>query len=317
MAVPYENMTDEARRRQRQDRLRMREVWPRDTQEGRLYYESAKAIASMWEACEDAIFGLGGDERGKEETAIGVLRQAVGQARQAYKRLDMAAKLGLNAVDKVFDRTAGEQDLDEEEEKLVKAFLKEEGSAGGGKVQKKREHAAKPYDRSEDEIGRAQPSPSAGMGGYGVGAGHMLNWGMGQQQQYTFAMPMTAPSFGGGILTMGGWSPMGMMMPSGTMHTPGGMQGGGQTGGAGKRKHPCDNCGAMDHWKYQPVCPNLHMHLEQQAAKHLASRQQTGQQAASPSGTAASPAADGSGTAAGRQGKCKARMAIIGTESFN
>jgi hypothetical protein len=209
MAVPYENMTDEARRRQRQDRLRMRVVWPRDTQEGRLYYESAKAIASMWEACEDAIVGLGGDERGKEETAIGVLRQAVGQARQAYKRLDMAAKLGLNAVDKVFDRTAGVQDLDEEEEKLVKAFLKEEGSAGGGKVQKKREHAAKPYDRSEDEIGRVQPSPSAGVGGYGGGAGHMFNWGMGQQQQYPFAMPMTAPSFGGGIPDNGGVVPDG------------------------------------------------------------------------------------------------------------
>jgi hypothetical protein len=137
MAVPYENMTDEARRRQRQDRLRMREVWPRDTQDGRLYYESAKAIAARWEACEDAIVGLGGDERNKEDTAIGVLRQAVGQARQAYKRLDMAAKLGLNAVDKVFDRTAGVQDLDEEEEKLVKAFLKEEGSREGEKFRRK------------------------------------------------------------------------------------------------------------------------------------------------------------------------------------
>jgi hypothetical protein len=314
MAVPYENMTDEARRRQRQDRLRMREVWPRDTQEGRLYYESAKAIAAMWEACEDAIVGLGGEERGKEDAAIGVLRQAVGQARQAYNRLDMAAKLGLNAVDKVFDRTAGVQDLDEEEEKLVKAFLKEEGSAGGGKVQKKREHAAKPYDRDEDETGRVQPSPSAGAGAYGVGAGHMFNWGMGQQQQHPFAMQITAPSFGGGIPTMGGWSPMGMMMPTGTMHMAGGMQGGGQTGSAGRRKHPCDNCGAMDHWKYQPVCPNFHMHLEQQAAKHLASRPQTGQQAAIQSGTAAGPAADGAGTAAGRQGECRTRLATISTE---
>jgi hypothetical protein len=49
MAVPYETLMDEARRRQRQDRLHMREVWPWDTQEGRQYYESAKAIASMWE----------------------------------------------------------------------------------------------------------------------------------------------------------------------------------------------------------------------------------------------------------------------------
>jgi hypothetical protein len=206
----------------------MREVWPRGTQEGRLYYESAKAIASMWESCKDAIVGLGGDERDKEEAAIGALRQAVGQARQAYKRLDMAAKLGLNAVNKVFDRTAGVQDLDEEEEKLVKAFLKEEESAGGRKAQKKREHDAKPHNRSDGEIGRAQLSPSAGMGGYGVGPGHTMNWGMGLQQQYPFAMPMTAPAFGGGMPTMAGWSPMGMMMPPGTAHMSGGMQGGGK-----------------------------------------------------------------------------------------
>jgi hypothetical protein len=47
MAVPYETMSDEARRRQCQNRLCMREVRPQDTQEGRLYNESAKAIASM------------------------------------------------------------------------------------------------------------------------------------------------------------------------------------------------------------------------------------------------------------------------------
>ncbi len=76
----------------------------------------SKAIATMWELCEDSIVGLGGDEQDREDAAVSALRQAVSQARQAYKRLDMAAKLGLNAVDKLFDRTVGVQDLDEAEE---------------------------------------------------------------------------------------------------------------------------------------------------------------------------------------------------------
>jgi hypothetical protein len=50
--------------------------------------------------------------------------------------MDMAVKMGLNAVDKEFDRREGVQDLDKEEERLVKAFLKEEGgNRGGGNAQ--------------------------------------------------------------------------------------------------------------------------------------------------------------------------------------
>jgi hypothetical protein len=60
------------------------------------------------------------------------------QAKKAWKKAEMALKLGLNAIDKVYDRTGDLQDLDEEEAKLVKEFLKEAAkNDGGGKVKKK------------------------------------------------------------------------------------------------------------------------------------------------------------------------------------
>jgi hypothetical protein len=64
-------------------------------------------------------------------------------------------------------------------------------------------------------------------------------------------MPMAGPSFGGSMPAMERWSPMGMMMPSGAMHMQSGgpMQERGQGRGTSKRKHSCDKCGAMDHWK--------------------------------------------------------------------
>jgi hypothetical protein len=48
-----------------------------------------------------------------------------------------------------------------------------------------------------------------------------------------------------------------------------------------KRRYPCDNCGSMEHWKYEVVCPKYHLHLEQLAAKHAGAR---GQQAGASGG---------------------------------
>ncbi len=77
---------------------------------------------------------LSGSEEARRQRGCGNQRfeAKVGQARQAYKRMDIAVKMGLNAVDKEFDRREGVQDLDKEEERLVKAFLKEEGGNRGG-----------------------------------------------------------------------------------------------------------------------------------------------------------------------------------------
>jgi hypothetical protein len=58
--------------------------------------------------------------------------------------------------------------LDKEEERLVKAFLKEEGENRGWKMHKK-EHDTKPYDRDTGEDARMQLSLGAGIEGFRVG----------------------------------------------------------------------------------------------------------------------------------------------------
>jgi hypothetical protein len=81
-----------------------------------VYYESAKAIMTKHELCEDAITGLHGVQAERKGPIVSTARQAIGQAKQAHKRLDIAAKRGLGAVEPgFFDRTAWVQDLDEEE----------------------------------------------------------------------------------------------------------------------------------------------------------------------------------------------------------
>jgi len=146
--------------------------------------------------------------------------------------------------------------------------------------------------------GQAATGPGSSSGGWGP------------NQQFNFP-------FGGGYGGVPyGWQgyPMmypGSMMQPGVMQSPGagqslpsGSSGGNQAGGSGsqpKRKHPCDNCGSMDHWKYQPVCPNYHIHLAQQEAKHQAFRQQ----ATAAAGQGGQSAADKTVALIPRQGKSK------------
>ena len=130
---------------------------------------------------------------------------------------------------------------------------------------------------------------------------------------------------GGFYPVQGGWP--NMMMPmnmqqgygggqggSGGGYSGGGGQSAGQIGGGGlgggvvpKKKHPCDNCGSMDHWKYQPVCPNFHIHLAQQQAKHASMRGGQQQMAV---GTAPKTE-DGTVAVIPRQGESKVKLGYM------
>jgi hypothetical protein len=298
MALPYETMTEEARRLQRQEKISKMEMWDKNTQAKRFYYEAGKAAAADGELFEDALLAVNALD-GVDKAAIqALLRRGALQAKKAWKRAEMASKLGLNAIDKVYNRVGDLQDLDEEEAKLVKEYLKEVGKNDGGGKAKKKEDTPKPYDRGEGSAA-AQAAPGMGFG-----------WGMGQQFPMNVGMGgMSGMGFSG--MAAAGWPGMMMMQPGilqgvgmamqqgpaqyGNMqygnaqqsdNSAGSYGGGGGQGGAvqQKRKHPCDNCGAMGHWKYQPVCPNFHIHLAQQQAKHVAAQQaaagQAGQQGA-------------------------------------
>jgi hypothetical protein len=116
--------------------------------------------------------------------------------------------------------------------------------------------------------------PGAGGQGYGQpnfgpAGGDMYGGGQGGGQQ-------GGGQFGGGQFG-GGQMYSGHNSGGGAGYSGGG--GAGYNGGAraqdnnsNKRKYPCDNCGQMGHWKFQNVCPNYHMHLEQLAAKSATAR---------------------------------------------
>jgi hypothetical protein len=298
MALPYETMTEEARRLQRQEKISKMEMWDKNTQEKRFYYEAGKAAAADGELFEDALLAVNALD-GVDKAAIqALLRRGALQAKKAWKRAEMASKLGLDAIDKVYNRMGDLQDLDEEEAKLVKEYLKEAGKNDGGGKAKKKEDSPKPYDRGE---GSAAASATPGMGfGWGMGQQFPMNVGMGGMSGMGFSgmaaagwpgMMMMQPGIlqGGGMAMQQGPAQYGNMQYGNAQqsdNSAGSYGGGGGQGGAvqQKRKHPCDNCGAMGHWKYQPVCPNFHIHLAQQQAKHVAAQQaaagQAGQQGA-------------------------------------
>ena len=162
-------MAEEARKRQRQDRLRRREVWEKGSQEQRFYYEMGSAIGHMWETFEDVAVGLNGLEAEGKDQLLAMVRGGAAQAKQAYKRAEMAAKYGLEAVDKVFDRSADLQDLDEDEQKLMKEFIKELSKQSGTyKIPKKSLHDKKPYEDEGKKADKEGGTSSSGGGATGM-----------------------------------------------------------------------------------------------------------------------------------------------------
>jgi len=309
MALPFETMAEEARKRLRQDRLRRREVWDKGGNEQRFYYEMGSAIGHMWKGFEDAAVGLNALEAEGKEQLLATVRGGAARVKQAYKRAEMASKFGLEAVDKVFDRSADLQDLDEDEQKLMKEYIKEQSKTAGGKMPKKYSHGQKPYEdnaKAADKESLAGSSGSGGGWGGGMSYGQSMNMGGGYMQSgfnpmqggWPNMMPMynmqasggIQQGYGGGYGSSGGFGGGG---GQGASHTA---SGGSSAGVLAKKKHPCDNCGSLDHRKYQPVCPNFHIHLAQQEAKHMAMR--GGQQVAAAAAAGAQPTAGGDGTVA-------------------
>ena len=43
--------------------------------------------------------------------------------------------------------------------------------------------------------------------------------------------------------------------------------GNGGGGVVAKKKGACNNCGGLDHFSYNPICPNFAIHMQQLAAK--------------------------------------------------
>jgi hypothetical protein len=140
--------------------------------------------------------------------------------------------------------------LSEEEKKLMQAYVKEQ-QEGGGKWKKKNGAAvAKAVISASNNFYTGFP----GWNHYQQPMAPNL------QQQYSVA-----------------WQQLGLASTYASGGQYAGLQGAGGQGNMREDKKvrfPCNNCGELGHWKYQPMCPYYNKHLEamQQRGSGLQSR---------------------------------------------
>jgi hypothetical protein len=312
MVLKYESMTEDARRQDRLDRYRWREGWERNTIERRFCYTAATMVALALEEQEDNVLKVAVAEFAGKDAVLQGMRRTATDLQKVYLQLETASKYGFNITEKFFERKSAVQGLTEEQEKLLKAIIKEEtGEVSGSKSKKAKQDSSSEESKAGGSGGGVGQGWGDGGQGGGSGGGAGPGWGFAPPFPYTqpnmgsFAagypgMMMSGwpapPSqgFGGGGYGGGGqYGMVGQQGMAGQQSYPqqgsgyghGGTGGGGTQGGAGtsgrgtgntKRRYPCDNCGSMEHWKYEVVCPKYHLHLEQLAAKHAGARGQQG-----------------------------------------
>jgi hypothetical protein len=315
MVLKYETMTEDERRTDRLDRYRWREGWERNTLERRFCYTAATMVAQVLEDQEDSVLKVAAADFAGKDAALQGMRRSAMDLQKLYLQLETGNKYGFNIAEKFFDRKSAVQGLTEEQEKLLKAIIKEEGGeASGSKSKKAKQDNGKEEPKAGGSGSGAGASWGDGAQAGGSGGGAGPGWGF--APPFPYAQPNMG-SFAAGYpgMMMGGWpappnqafggggygggAQYGMVGQQSYPQQGGGYgqggaggsgygqggAGGGNQGGAGtsgrgaannKRRYPCDNCGSMEHWKYEVVCPKYHLHLEQLAAKHAGARGQQG-----------------------------------------
>jgi hypothetical protein len=196
------------------------------------------------EAVEDVLRGLEKvtikeEEKARVEVLRGTLRKAHNDTSAKFTRTEIGNRLGLQALDKIFYASESEEGLSEEEKKLMQAYVKEQ-QEGGGKWKKKSRAAV------AEAATEASNSFYTGFPGWNY---YQQPMAPNLQQQYSAMWQQPGPA---AAYPASGYA---------------GLQGTNMREDK-KARFPCDNCGQLGHWKYQPMCPNYSKHLEamQQAA---------------------------------------------------
>ena len=168
---------------------------------------------------------------------------------------------------KLFDDRRETEGLTEEQERILKAHLKEQDKAA-----KKRKGIATEEEEEEDTSDKKK-----GAGGQPI---QQQQWGGAWQQMYPgYMMPP------GNVMVQPGYQQMG---GQGSGQQMGGygvgqqaamsmVQQGGMNRGVGPEKKwrfPCDNCGNFGHWRHEVVCPKFSVYLARQQQAAAAYQQQ-------------------------------------------
>jgi len=294
MALNYETMSVEERAKERATRGRKMEDWPKREPVEKVLVNLGKRLTAIQELTEDMLVTLGA---ATEATAAATRTTVTNQLRvqyavttEALKHAELDCRYGVGTADQLYDHAAEVSYMSDGEAKALKELLKKRAEAAAGTDGKGKGKFVpnKPYERPP---GYAKPETPAGWPWTApppmpMAAMSMPPMGMGQM----YGWPLGGPQFTG--VAQGGLSnmPMGMQAVGGAAAASPGPAAGASGQGGGRKRFPCDNCGAMEHWKSSPSCPNYHLFVSAQLTKaevfrNAAQGSQQGQQ----------PAAGGSG----------------------
>ena len=278
--MAFEIWTADERERARVTVTRKREAWKRDTELERHFYDTAKLVCETREEQEEAVLAAAAAPAGDAGRLdrLRNARRAWTRSDEFFKILEVKARYGFKAAERMFEGGADVHGFTEEEGKRLGKVLKQLEDETKEKTGRKRK------EQDNDEETEHRMVISGGGSGFGGGGslsgsnmGHYNSPGGGNFNQFSgtynpgwgYDPAQVALAFGyqqgGGWPTAGAnWSGNG----SGWMG-PGTGQGVG-TGGGGvvaKKKGACNNCGGLDHFSYNPICPNFAIHMQQLKAK--------------------------------------------------
>jgi hypothetical protein len=138
--VAAESVMEEELEAKRSSRARTLSKWKKEELLQKYTLMVREAFTTAAEAMEDMLRGLETitikeGELARVEVLRGAMRKAHLEVTSTYTCTEIGNRLGLQALDKIFD-TESVEGLTEEEKKLMQAYLKEQ-QEGGGKWKKK------------------------------------------------------------------------------------------------------------------------------------------------------------------------------------
>jgi hypothetical protein len=211
MALPFEALTAEARRAERDARFRAREQWGQEDEQKRMLLRTGTQLEAIRVRLEDTLTEPQGE--GEAVRLRAGIRDALRGTYELYKQIGVGAKYGMENIQRICDPVVDAEGLTEEEERRVKEMIKEQG---GGKMRQERSRGAeKPYVEERREPAAAVEVAAA----YGLGYAGVMGWPGVQLQQLTQLQPMPQQQPQMPILQQGGMMQP-MVMPYGVGAPP-------------------------------------------------------------------------------------------------
>jgi hypothetical protein len=249
MALPYENLSKEAREEERGKRSGWLARLPKTTPEQEFMNGMAAAWAANMEAAEDLVEVLAAAAAGKgqdspEVARLHKIRKVATTAGTWMKRAGVAAQEGAAGAMEIFSPHQLEEVMTEEETKAYKAYkkkteeAKKQQAAGfpGGAGAKRRDRGYSPYPTQYSNWSWYQPYGQSGQ------------WSVAGQAESGLGFSSSSPAAAtatSGQLALGYSGQLGgTAAASGYMH-----------GGASQRqRYPCKACGKTGHWMRDGLC---------------------------------------------------------------